>query len=118
MDFVLRETFEDETSIPSLIKILAGHVREINRRANVIDILNEHAVVEKWGSYLIKQKERIKFEITRERNLFVLNNINGLYAVEHGMELPVETIRVEPPVLIVTVKLGVLRPQRIVSISA
>ncbi len=116
MDFALQETFEDEAKIPGLVKILAGHVHEITRQANVIDIIKEHATMEKWGNYLIKQKERIKFELLKERDLFVMNNIIGLTAVEHGIELPVEKISVQPPNLVVTVKLGMLRAKRTLEI--
>lgn len=116
MDHVLHETFEDRANIPELVKILAGHVREITRQADVIDVINEHAAIEKWGNYLIKQKERIKFEVLKERDIFVMNNIIGLTAVEHGIELPIEKISVQPPHLVVTLKLGVLRPQRTVEI--
>ncbi|PWT99243.1 MAG: hypothetical protein C5B53_05645 [Candidatus Melainabacteria bacterium] len=117
MHYVLRETFGDEEKIPGLIKLFTGHVSEIIRHANVIDIINEHPAVERWGKYLIKQKERIKFEIAKERELLVLKNIVGLIAVEQGMDLPVDKISVQPPNLIVTVKLGLLRPQRVFDIA-
>jgi hypothetical protein len=117
MHYVLREAFGDEEKIPDLVRILAGHVREIIRHANVIDIVNEHPAVERWGQYMIKQKERIKFEIARERDLLVLTNIVGLTAIEKGMELPLEKISVQPPNLIVTVKMGILRPQRVFNIA-
>jgi hypothetical protein len=116
MHYVLHETFGEEEKIPGLIKIFTGHVREIIRHANVIDIINEHPAVERWGKYLIKQKERIKFEIAREREFLVLRNIVGLIAIEHDLELPLEKICVQPPNLVVTVKLGILRPQRILDI--
>jgi hypothetical protein len=112
VDHVLYETFEDHANIPELVKILAGHVREITRQADVIDVINEHAAIAKWGNYLIKQKERIKFELQKERDIFVMNNIVGLTAVEQGVELPIEKISVQPPHLVVTVKLGVLRPKK------
>jgi hypothetical protein len=115
--YVLRETFGDEEKIPGLIKVFTGHVHEIIRHANVIDIINEHPAVDRWGKYIIKQKERIKFEIAKERDLLVLKNIVGLIAIEQGMELPVEKISVQPPNLIVTVKLGMLRPQRVFDIA-
>lgn len=115
--YVLRETFGDEEKIPSLIKVFTGHVHEIIRHANVIDIINEHPAVERWGKYIIKQKERIKFEIAKERDLLVLKNIVGLVAVEQGLDLPIEKISVQPPNLIVTVKLGLLRPQRVFDIA-
>lgn len=116
MAYVLRETFGEEEKIPGLVRILASHVREIIRHSNVIDIINEHPAVERWGKYLIKQKERIKFEIARERERLVLKNIVGLTAVEEGMELPLEKISVQPPHLVVTVKLGILRPNRVFDI--
>jgi hypothetical protein len=117
MQHVLRETFGDEDKIPQLVRIFSSHVREIIRHANVIDIINEHPAVERWGNYLIKQKERIKFEIARERDLLVLKNIAGLVAIEQGLELPLEKIAVQPPKLVVTVQLGILRPQRVLDIA-
>jgi hypothetical protein len=112
---VLHQTFGNE-EIPGLIKIMSGHVREIYRNANVIDIIKEHPTAEKWGNFIIKQKDRIKFEVGLEKGRLVLNNIQGLIGVEHGIELPLEKITVSPPNLIVTVKMGMLHPQRIVSI--
>ena len=112
---VLQQTFCNE-EIPGLIKIMAGHVREIYRHSNVIDIIKEHPTTEKWGNFMIKQKERIKFEVGLEKGRLVLNNIQGLIGVEHGIELPLEKITVSPPNLIVTVKMGMLHPQRTVSI--
>jgi len=118
MDYVLKETFGEEEKIPGLIRILASHVHEIIRHANAIDIINEHPAIERWGKYIIKQKERIKFEISRERERLVLHNIVGLFAVEHGVDVPVEKISVQPPKLVVTMKLGLLRPQRVVDICS
>jgi len=112
---VLEQTFGNE-EIPGLIKIMSGHVREIYRTSNVIDIIKEHPTAEKWGNFIIKQKDRIKFEVGLEKGRLVLNNIQGLIGVEHGVELPLEKITVSPPNLIVTVRLGMLHPQRIVSI--
>lgn len=112
---VLEQTFGNE-EIPGLIKILSGHVREIYRHSNVIDIIKEHPTAEKWGNFIIKQKDRIKFEIGLEKGRMVLNNIQGLVGVEHGIELPLEKITVSPPNLIVTVRMGMLHPQRTVSI--
>jgi hypothetical protein len=112
---VLEKTFGTE-EIPGLIKIMSGHVREIYRHSNVIDIIKEHPTAEKWGNFVIKQKDRIKFEVGLEKGRLVLNNIQGLIGVEHGVELPLEKITVNPPNLIVTVKMGILHPQRTVSI--
>ena len=117
MDYVLKETFGEEEKIPGLVRILAAHAKEVIRHANVINIINEHPAAERWGQYLIKQKERIKFEIARERELLVLKNIVGLIAVEQDLELPVDKISIEPPKLIVTVKMGILRPQRVLDLA-
>lgn len=116
MKKVLHESFGDPDKIPGLVKILAAHVREIIRHSNVINVVNERPAVERWGNYLIKQKERIAFEVSQDNNYLVLKNIVGLIAVEHGIELPLEKILVKPPNLIVTVKLGILRPQKVVEI--
>jgi hypothetical protein len=116
MNYVLLEAFEDEANIPGLVRILAGHVREIKRQANIIDIVNSHAAVEKWDHYMIKLKEQIKFEIRRDHEFFLMDKIVGLTAVEHGVELPVELIKIQPPNLIVTFKLGPLHPKRVLSI--
>jgi hypothetical protein len=117
IDRVLLEAFESQERIPGLVRILAGHVREISRKKNVIDILKEHAAVEKWGNYLIKQADQIKFEVAKERDKLVLKNIGGLVAVEHGIEIPLDKILINPPKLEVTLRFGLLRPQRIIDIA-
>jgi hypothetical protein len=117
IDRVLAEAFETEEQIPTLVKILAGHVKEITRHRNVIDILKEHPGMERWGNYLIKQADRIKFEVDRERDRLVLKNIGGLVAVEHGIDIPLDKILVNPPKLEVTLRFGLLRTQRIVDIA-
>ena len=116
MDRVLTETFGSREKIPALVGILAAHVHEIIRQSNVINIVNEHPAIEKWGDYIIKQTDRIKFEVTKERDLFVLKKISGLFAVEHGIAVPVESVAIKPPKLVVTVNMGVLRPNRILDI--
>jgi hypothetical protein len=117
IDKVLLESFDSPEQIPGLVKLLAGHVREISRTRNVIGILKEHPAAENWGSYLIKQSERIIFEVGREKDRLVLKNIGGLVAVEHGVEIPLDKILVNPPKLEVTLRLGILRPQRVVDIA-
>lgn len=114
---VLLEAFESREHIPGLVRILAGHVREISRNRNVIGIIKDHAAVEKWGNYLIKQSDLVKFEVGRERDKLVLKNIGGLVAVEHGIEIPLDKILVNPPKLEVTLRFGLLRPQRIIDIA-
>lgn len=113
---ILIDTFGCTENVPALIRILSGHVREVIRHANVIEMVNEHPSTEKWGNFMIKQKERINFEVGREKGLMVLKNIQGLVGVEHGIELPLEKILVQPPKLIVTVRMGLLRPQKVVDI--
>lgn len=113
---VLLGAFGESENIPGLIRVLASHVHEIARKSDVINIINEHPAVEKWGQYLIKQKEKIAFKVCHEKGKLLLNDIVGLVAVEHGVELPLEKILVSPPNLIVTVKLGLLRPQKVVEI--
>lgn len=117
IDRVLVETFESAERIPGLVRILACSVEQINRRSNVIDILKDKPASERWGSYLIKQHKNIKFEVAKERDKLVLKNIGGLFAVEHGIELPLEKIVINPPKLEVTLRIGLLRPQRIVDIA-
>ncbi len=114
---VLLQAFGTRDEIPGLVAILSGHVKEIARHSNVIRIVNEHSAVSRWGSYLIKQADRIKFEVARERGWVVLKNITGLVAVEHGIELGLDRIRVVPPKLEVTLRLGSLRPRRLVDID-
>ena len=116
MKRVLLETFGDPEQIPGLVSVLAGHVKEVVRHSNVISIVNEHPAVERWGKHIIKQKERIRFELGRERGKLVLRNIAGLAAVENGIEAALEQILVNPPKLEVTLRLGLLRPQRIIDI--
>jgi hypothetical protein len=117
IDKVLLETFESDDRIPGLVRIIAGSVQTINRRSNVIDILKDKPASERWGIYLIKQSKNIKFEVAREHNKLVLKNIGGLFAVEHGIDVPLDKIVVNPPKLEVTLRLGLLRPQRIIDIA-
>lgn len=114
---LLVETFGDREHIPGLISVLAGHMKETIRQSNVINIINEHAAVERWGNYIIKAKERIKFEIVRERGKLVLKDIVGLNAVENGIETVLEKILVDPPKLQVTVRMGLFPVQRTVDIG-
>jgi len=114
---VLLESFGTCEQVPGLLRLLSGHVREIVRHANVIDVHNEHLFQEMWAGYLIKLKEKIKFEVGFERDRIVLKNIHGLVCVEQGMELPLERILVNPPKLEITVRLGLLRPVRALDIA-
>jgi len=116
MNKVLLGTFGERERIPGLIKVLAGHVKEVIRHSNVINIVNEHPAKERWGAYLIKQADRIKFEVAREKGKLVLKNIQGLICVEHGIEAALDKILVNPPKLEVTLRMGILRPQRTVDI--
>jgi len=113
---LLLETFGDKEHIPGLISVLAGHMKETIRQSNVINIINEHPAVERWGDYIIKAKELIKFEIAREKGKLVLHNIVGLKAVENGVEAALERILIDPPKLKVTVRFGILPVQRTVDI--
>lgn len=113
---ILIESFEEGDRIPQLVSLLSGHVKQIIRHANVIDIVNEHAVQDKIGGYIVNLKEHLKFEIGNEKGKTVLKNIHGMLVVEHGIELPIEKIVINPPKLEVTVKIGLLRPQRILDI--
>lgn len=113
---VLHESFDGVENVPGIIKVLTGHVHEIIRHSNVIDIINEHPAMERWGSYLIKQKDRIKFEVGLEKGKLALKNMSGLVAVEHGVELQLEKILIVPPKLEVTLRLGLLHPKRLVDI--
>jgi hypothetical protein len=115
---ILSESFEGMENVPGIIKVLTAHVREIIRHpANVIDIINEHPAMERWGTYLIKQKDRIKFEVGLEKGKLALKNMSGLVAIEHGIELPLEKILIMPPKLEVTLRLGLLSPKRVVDIA-
>lgn len=113
---VLAGAFGEYENIPGLVKVLTGHVREIIRHANVINIINEHSTVEKWGSHIIKQTDKIKFEIAKERGIIVLQNIGGIFAIEHGISVPIEKITIKPPKLIVTLNVGLFRPNLTVDI--
>jgi hypothetical protein len=113
---VLLETFGSKDEIPGLIRAIASHVREISRHANVISIHNEHPTSERWGSILIKQKEKIRFEVATEKGCLVLKNIAGLVGSEHGIECPLEKILVQNGKLIVTLNLGFLHPQKVLDL--
>lgn len=115
---VLLDAFGSPEQIPGLVRVLSGHLKAVVRQSNVIAVYNEHFSQADWGGYLIKLKEQVKFEVALEKDKLVLKNINGLICVEHGMELPLERILVNPPNLEITVKLGLLRPVKAVSILA
>lgn len=117
VDRLLLETFGDKENIPGLVAVLAGHMKETIRQANVIKIVNEHPAVERWGDYIIKATDLIKFEIAKERGLFVLKDIVGLKAVENGMEVALERILVDPPKLLITARLGLFPIVRTVDIA-
>jgi hypothetical protein len=114
---VLLETFGSREQIPELVELLSGHCHEIIRQRNVINIIKEHPVLERWGNYLIKQKERVKFEICLDRDKVLLKNIAGLIFVEHGIDIPLDRIRINPPKLEVTLRIGLLRHQKVVDIA-
>lgn len=113
---VLIETFGSTDQVPGLIRAIASHVHEVIRQANVINIVNEHPTAERWGSFIIKQKERMRFEVASEKDGIVLKNIQGLFGMEHGVEAPLEKIVVKPPKLIVTLNLGLLHPQKVLDL--
>lgn len=116
VDKVMLETFGSKEEIPGLLRAISSHVREVIRTSNVIKVINEHPTAERWGNYIIKQKENMRFEIGFEKGNMVLRNISGLVGIEHGVELPLEKIEVKPPKLIVTLNMGLLRPQRVLDI--
>lgn len=116
VDRALLETFGSREQIPGLIRALASHVREVIRHSNVINIVNEHPTAERWGQYIIKQKESMRFEIGMDKGCLVLRNIKGLFGIEHGVELPLDSITVKPPKLVVTANMGLLRPQKVFDI--
>lgn len=116
VDRALIETFGSRDEIPGLIRALASHVREVIRQSNVINIYNEHPTSERWGQYVIKQTEAMRFEISMEKGFLTLKNIKGLFGIEHGIELPLESIIVKPPKLVVTANMGLLRPQKVFDI--
>ena len=116
VDRALIETFGSREQVPGLIRALASHVRHVIRQSNVINIVNEHPTAERWGQYIIKQKEQMRFEIGMDKGFLVLKNIKGLFGIEHGVELPLESITVKPPKLVVTANMGLLRPQKVFDI--
>ncbi len=113
---VLLDTFGSYDEIPGLVNILSAHLKEVVRQSNVIKLYNVHFSQTNWSGYLIKLKEQIKFEVAREKDRLVLTNIAGLSAVEHGIDLPVEKILVNPPKLEITLRLGILRPVKAIDI--
>lgn len=113
---VLNDAFGTPEQIPGLVRLLSSHLKEVVRQSNVIAVYNEHFSQADWCGYLIKLKEQIKFEVGKEKDKLVLKNIAGLVCVEHGIELPLEKILVNPPKLEITLKLGLLRPVKAVDI--
>ena len=65
---------------------------------------------------MIKQAESMRFEIGVEKGHLTLKNIKGLFGIEHGVELPLEKIVVQPPKLIVTANMGLFHPQKVLDI--
>ncbi len=116
VDRALIDTFGSRDQIPGLIRAIASHVRHVIRQANVISIVNEHPTAERWGQYVIKQAESMRFEIGVEKGHLTLKNIKGLFGIEHGVELPLEKIVVQPPKLIVTANMGLFHPQKVLDI--
>ncbi len=116
VDKALLETFGSRDRIPGLIRAIASHVKEVIRQSNVIRIINEHPTSERWGNFIIKQTENMKFEVTNENGYLVLKNIKGLIGIEHGVELPLEKIVVKPPKIVVTANMGLLHPQKVLDI--
>jgi len=116
IDVMLLETFGSRDEIPGLLKAISSQVNEIIRQANVIQINNHQPTAEKWGAYIIKKKESMKFEIGNEKGFLVLKNIKGLFGTEHGVELPLEKITVMPPKIVVTLNMGLVRPQRVLDL--
>jgi hypothetical protein len=114
---VLHQAFGQSDNVPGMVNLLAGHVKEIVRHANVINIINEHASMEYWGNYMIKQKERIKFEVTYDKGRTVLKNIQGLVAVQHGIDASLDKVLINPPQMEITLKVGILRPRLTVDIG-
>lgn len=115
---VLHDAFGSYEQVPGLVRLLSAHLKEVVRHSNVIAVYNEHFAQDTFAGYMVKLKEQVKFEITRENNKLVLKNIAGLVCVEHGVELPLEKILINPPKLEITVKLGLLRPVKAVDILA
>ena len=113
---VLNDAFGTPEQIPGLVRLLSSHLKTVVRQSNVIAVYNEHFSQADWCGYLIKLKEQIKFEVGREKDKLVLRNIAGLVCVEHGVELPLDKILVNPPKLEITLKLGLLRPVKAVDI--
>ncbi|MDZ4834496.1 MAG: hypothetical protein SGJ27_12025 [Candidatus Melainabacteria bacterium] len=116
VDRALVDTFGGRDQIPGLIRAIASHVRHVIRHANVINIVNEHPTAERWGQYVIKQTENMRFEIAVEKGYLTLKNIKGLFGIEHGIELPLEQIIVKPPKLVVTANMGLFKPQKVFDI--
>ena len=116
VDKALLGTFGSRDQIPGLIRAIGSHVREVIRSSNVIRIINEHPTTERWGDFIIKQKEDMMFELFEEKGCLVLKNITGLSGIERGIEVQLEKIKVEPPKLIVTARMGLLSPQRVLDI--
>ena len=113
VEAVLIESFGSVEEVPDLIRAIAARVRTVIRESNVINITNDGITLQEWGKFVIKKTEVMKFEVTYEKGELVLKNIKGLFGIEHGVELPLEKIQVRPPKLIVTAKLGLVKPQRV-----
>lgn len=116
VEAVLLESFGSTDKVPGLIRAIASKVETVIRESDVIKITNANTTLEEWGKYTIKKKESMKFEVGYEKGELVLKNINGLFGIENGIELPLEKIQVKPPKLIVTLKMGLVRPKKVLDI--
>lgn len=116
VEALLIESFGCKEEVPELIRAIAAKVRTIIRQSDVIKLTNEGITLEEWGKFVIKKKEETRFEVAYEKGELVLKNIKGLFGIEHGVELPLEKIQVRPPKLIVTAKMGLVRPQRVLDL--
>lgn len=105
-----------ESKCPGLLRLMSGHVKEVVRRGKSVEMVKEHATSEPFSDFVVKQAQKVKFDVADEKGKMVLNNVQGITGVEHGIDLPLEKILVSPPNLVVTVKLGLMRPQKTVEI--
>jgi len=113
---VLVDTFGGYDQIPGLVRLLSGHLQKVVRQSNVIAIYNEH-FFKKIGLATLLKSRRHQVRSSERKRQAILKNIAGLVCVEHGIELPLESIRSIAKIGI-TVRLGLLRPVKSVDILA
>jgi len=114
---VLTAVFGDVEKMPGLVRILADGLKEVVRKGDVIQLVNEEAESDPWQGYTVKKKQLVQFEIENKDGQVALKNVSGLSFVENGLEASLQKAIVKAPKIECTLKLGPISVQRVVDIA-